>query len=122
MRDQALKGDSAPTRTAGRWRAMAPLAGVAVCLLLAVVIINPFREMLSLDDGWAYVRSVEHLLRTGQYRLDAWAAANMPVQIYLAAGLSKIFGCIVRSWPSTSRGERATTSACRSVRSTKRLP
>jgi hypothetical protein len=92
VRDQALKGESEQTQTAGRWRATAPLAGVTACLLLAAVIINPFREMLSIDDGWAYARSVEHLLRTGEYRLDAWSAANMPVQIYLAAGLSKAFG------------------------------
>ena len=71
---------------------MVPLAGIIGCLLLAAVIINPLREMLTADDGWAYARSVEHLLQTGQYRLDAWSAANMPVQIYLAAGLSKVFG------------------------------
>jgi hypothetical protein len=92
MRDQTLTGESERTRRAGLWRAIAPLAGVMACLLLAAVIINPFREMLSFDDGWAYARSVEHLLRTGEYRLDAWSAANMPVQIYLAAALSKIFG------------------------------
>ena len=33
--------------------------------------------------------SVEHLLKTGEYRLDAWSAANMPVQIYVAAGLAE---------------------------------
>ncbi len=79
-------------RRAGFWPAIAPLAGVAACLPFTAVIINPFREMLSMDDGWAYARSVEHLLRTGEYQLDAWSAANMPVQVYLAAGLSKIFG------------------------------
>ena len=51
-----------------------------------VTIVNPFRELLTHDDGWAYARSVKHLLDTGEYRLDSWAAANMPVQIYLAAG------------------------------------
>jgi hypothetical protein len=35
---------------------------------------------------------VEHLLRTGKYELDAWSAANMPVQIYLAAAASKVAG------------------------------
>jgi hypothetical protein len=67
--------------------------GVLVAgLLLAIILINPFWEMLPDDDGWAYARSVQHLLATGEYQLDAWAAANMPVQIYLAAGLSKLVG------------------------------
>lgn len=67
-----------------------------LALLLAIIVINPFREMLPDDDGWAYARSVEHLVQTGQYQLDPWAAANMPVQIYLAAGLSKLVGYSLR--------------------------
>lgn len=74
------------------WWARAPLVGVSACLLLVAVIVNPFREMMSHDDGFAYARSVEHLIRTGEYQLDAWSAASMPVQIYLAAMFSKIFG------------------------------
>ncbi|MEO9190557.1 MAG: hypothetical protein ABI224_11255 [Acetobacteraceae bacterium] len=69
-----------------------PAGLVAAALLCAAVIVNPIREFMSQDDGWAYARSVEHLLRTGEYRLDAWSAANMPVQIYLAAGLAKLVG------------------------------
>lgn len=65
---------------------------VAAAVLAAVLIVDPMREFMSQDDGWAYARSVEYLLRTGEYRLDAWSAANMPVQIYLAAGLAKVFG------------------------------
>src|ERR1700722_8759029 len=67
-----------------------------LALLLAIIVINPFREMLPDDDGWAYARSVQHLVATGKYRLDPWAAANMPVQIYLAAGLSKLAGYSLR--------------------------
>ncbi len=71
--------------------------GVLVAgLLLAIIVINPFREMLPDDDGWAYARSVQHLLATGEYQVDAWAAANVPVQIYLAAGLSKLVGYSLR--------------------------
>jgi hypothetical protein len=92
MRSQTLQGEREWTVSNVRGRALAPLAGIAACLLLAAVIINPFREMVSWDDGWAYARTVEHLIGTGEYRLDAWAAANMPVQIYLAGGLSEIFG------------------------------
>lgn len=73
-------------------RRAVPFALVVTGLLLAIVIINPFREMLSQDDAWSYARMVQHLLATGHYQLDDWAAANMPTQIYFAAGLSKIFG------------------------------
>ena len=65
---------------------------VAAGVLVPLFLVNPFREMLSEDDSWAYARMVEHLLATGRYELDAWAAANMPVQIYLAAAASKLFG------------------------------
>jgi Dolichyl-phosphate-mannose-protein mannosyltransferase len=65
---------------------------ILAAFLVSIVAINPFRELLGDDDGWAYARSVEHLLATGRYQLDAWSAANMPVQIYGAAGLSRLFG------------------------------
>jgi 4-amino-4-deoxy-L-arabinose transferase-like glycosyltransferase len=75
------------------WRESIAAPGLlAATLLLATIVINPFREMLSEDDAWAYARTVQHLLATGKYQLDAWAAANMPVQIYLAGGLSKLVG------------------------------
>ena len=69
-----------------------PLLLMIVVLAAIILIVNPVREMLTVDDGWAYARTVEHLLHTGEYRLDAWAVANMPAQIYLAAGLARIFG------------------------------
>ena len=59
---------------------------------MALAIVNPFREMLAQDDAWIYARMVQHLLATGHYQLDPATAANMPVQIYLAAGLAKVFG------------------------------
>lgn len=65
---------------------------IVIVLLFAAIIINPFREMCALDDSWAYARMVHQLLLTGHYHLDPWAAPNNFVQIYLAAGLSKIFG------------------------------
>jgi len=76
-----------PGRTA--WIAFLVLAPA---LAVAIAIVDPLREFMSQDDGWAYARMVEHLLKTGEYRLDAWSAANMPVQIYFAAGLAKVFG------------------------------
>ena len=75
-----------------RGRKAAGLAVLVAGLLLAIIVINPFREMLSEGDAFAYARSVQHLLATGKYRLDSWSAANMPVQIYLAAGFSKLIG------------------------------
>ena len=69
-----------------------PALLIVAALLCAIAIVDPVREFMSQDDGWAYARSVEHLLRTGEYRLDAWSAANLPVQIYLAAGLAEMFG------------------------------
>ncbi|HYP15127.1 MAG TPA: glycosyltransferase family 39 protein [Bryobacteraceae bacterium] len=65
---------------------------VLVVFAVLICIVNPLREFLPQDDGWAYARSVKHLVETGEYRLDAWAAASMPVQIYLAAGLAVVFG------------------------------
>jgi hypothetical protein len=61
-------------------------------VVLSIIVINPLREIVAVDDSWAYARMVQHLLATGRYQLDIWSAPNMPVQIYLAAGLSKIFG------------------------------
>jgi Dolichyl-phosphate-mannose-protein mannosyltransferase len=79
------------------WLKKAAVPGLLVAgLLLAMIVINPFREMVSDDDGWAYARSVQHLVTTGKYQLDPWSAANMPVQIYLAAGLSKLAGYSLR--------------------------
>jgi len=79
--------------SSGDWRRKWAAPGLVVAgLLLAMIVINPFREMLTEDDGWAYARSVQHLLATGKYQLDTWSAANMPVQIYLAAALCAVFG------------------------------
>jgi hypothetical protein len=63
-----------------------------LALLAAVFFINPIREMVTEDDGFAYARTVQHLLETGEYRLDSWSAANMPTQIFFATGLAKVFG------------------------------
>ena len=79
----------APTAAARPWRAAwIAFLVLAPALAVAIAIVDPLREFLSQDDGWAYARMVEHLLKTGQYRLDAWSAANMPVQIYFAAALA----------------------------------
>jgi Dolichyl-phosphate-mannose-protein mannosyltransferase len=59
-----------------------PGISLTVVLLLflgAVALVNPFREM-PYDDDWAFSETVKHLLDTGQYRLNAWLAPNMPFQ------------------------------------------
>src|SRR5437763_2885967 len=75
-------------RRAWAWAALA----IPAAVLLAALIVDPFREFLSQDDGWAYAHSVERLLASGRYELDSWSAANMPVQIYFAGFLAKLFG------------------------------
>lgn len=59
--------------------------------LLVAWLVNPIREVM-IEDDWAYALTVRHLLATGEYKLNDWAAANMPVQIYWAAFLARIFG------------------------------
>ena len=61
-------------------------------LVTAVAFVNPLREIMTADDGWAYSLSVRHLLNTGEYRLHDWAGVNMPVQIYWSAFFAKLFG------------------------------
>ena len=61
-------------------------------VVLVVVLVNPLREGLTADDGWAYALSVRHWVETGQYKLNDWASVNMPVQIYWVGLLAKIFG------------------------------
>lgn len=66
---------------------------LVIAVFAAIVsIVNPFRELLTQDDGWGYARTVKHLVETGEYRLDSWAAANMPAQVYIAAAMARIFG------------------------------
>ncbi len=86
-----LRDRPAPARS----RPIAGPAGAAVILAVlfaAICIVDPLREFMSQDDGWAYARSVEGLLATGRYTLDAWSAANMPVQIYLAGAAAELAG------------------------------
>ena len=77
---------------APRWRRFGGTAFLLLVLAAVTVLLNPRRELLTWDDGWAYARSVVTMLESGRYALDNWAAANTPVQIALAALESKIFG------------------------------
>jgi len=55
------------------------LAVVVILFLAAAAAVNPFREA-PYDDDWAFGETVQHLLETGQYRLNDWLAPNMPFQ------------------------------------------
>jgi len=73
---------------------MRKCAGLLLLLLfffLVVAFVNPLRQVMIQDD-WSYALTVRHLLTTGEYKLHDWAAANMPVQIYWAALLTRVFG------------------------------
>ena len=67
------------------------LAATFALFLLAIVVINPLREM-SIDDDWAYALTVRHLLETGQYQLESWLGSNTLFQVGWAALYSLIFG------------------------------
>ena len=76
---------------AGIWK----YPGLCLLLLLfplIVAFVDPVRETMTGDDGWAYALTVRHLLTTGEYRLHDWAAANMPMQTYWGALLADVFG------------------------------
>jgi Dolichyl-phosphate-mannose-protein mannosyltransferase len=81
-------------RERSRLAAMRKCPGLLALLLiffLVVAFVNPLRQVIIQDD-WSYALTVRHLLTTGEYRLNDWAAANMPVQIYWAALLARVFG------------------------------
>jgi hypothetical protein len=67
------------------------LAVVLALFLVAVAIINPFREM-PYDDDWAFSETAKHFLETGQYRLNEWLAPNMPFQTVWGALFCLPFG------------------------------
>ena len=69
-----------------------PVLWIGLFFGILIAIVNPMREMLTEDDGWAYARSVRHLVETGSYKLDSWAAASPPAQIGIAAAASHLFG------------------------------
>lgn len=61
------------------------------CFAMTVLFVNPFREA-SIRDDWAYAQMVQHLLATGEYRLNEWAAANMPFQVFFGALFARLLG------------------------------
>jgi hypothetical protein len=66
-------------------------AVVLILFLIAVAAVNPLREM-PYDDDWAFSETAKHFLETGQYRLNAWLAPNMPFQTVWGALFCLPFG------------------------------
>lgn len=65
---------------------------VVVGLFIAsMIFINPLRNT-AMQDDWAYARTVQHLIDTGDYRLDVWLSANMPFLAFWGAAFSRVFG------------------------------
>jgi len=58
---------------------------------LTILFIDPLREV-AVDDDWAYVLTVQHLLKTGSYRPYDWLAANMPFQAYWGGLFAHVLG------------------------------
>jgi len=48
--------------------------------------------MLAQDDAWAYALMAKYTLATGKYHIHPFTVVNLPVQIYIAVALSKLFG------------------------------
>ncbi len=60
-------------------------------MLVGELISRPYANMGLVDDG-QYVLMVQHLAATGHVVYNGWAAPMLTWQLYLAAGLVKLFG------------------------------
>lgn len=59
--------------------------------ILTFLYILPLRDQ-TFGDDWAYRRSVEQLLNTGQLKVSDWSSASLIFQIFWGALFSKLFG------------------------------
>ena len=76
-------------RPMNRFRVPAVLCGLT--FLICELVSRPFAEM-GIADDWSYVWTVRTLAATGHIVYNGWATAMLGWQLYLAAGLVKIFG------------------------------
>lgn len=76
----------------GCLKRVTPFLLVVAVALVAIIIINPAREFLGGDDSWSFARMVQYTVATGKYRMDDFTVVNLPVLIYLSAGLAKLVG------------------------------
>jgi len=56
-----------------------PLVLLIAAFLALVLYVSPLGDF-PLNDDWAYARSVEHLLETGQVKILGWAAPSLIFQ------------------------------------------
>jgi hypothetical protein len=94
---------------AGEW--LAPALLVAVFVLIALFV-NPLREALTEDDSWLYAQTAQRFANEGTYRLHSYATANMPVQIYWSAALSKSLRFLARDLAPVDSGAVVPRPAC----------
>ena len=67
------------------------LYGIIVCFILSEAIINPIGEF-SLNDDWAYSKTVINYLNNGDIEAPAWGGATFLTQLIWAVIFCKIFG------------------------------
>jgi len=63
----------------------------AVAFLVCELISRPFAE-LGIADDWSYILTAKRLAETGHIVYNGWATAMIGWQLYVAAGLVKLFG------------------------------
>ncbi len=68
-----------------------PLGLLIAAFLALVLYVSPLGDF-PLNDDWAYARSVEHLLETGQVKILGWAAPSLVFQVFWGALFSRLFG------------------------------
>jgi 4-amino-4-deoxy-L-arabinose transferase-like glycosyltransferase len=68
-----------------------PVILLAVFLAVAVFV-DPLRDALTEDDSWFYAWTAQRTIADGVFRLHSYATASMPIQVFWAAALSKVFG------------------------------
>ena len=67
------------------------LYGIIVCFILSEAIINPIGEF-SLNDDWAYSKTVINYINNGDIEAPAWGGATFLTQLIWAVIFCKIFG------------------------------
>ena len=75
-----------------RDRLAAPPVILLAVFLAVAVFVDPLRDALTQDDSWFYAWTAQRMIADGVFRLHSYATASMPVQVFWATALSKIFG------------------------------
>lgn len=68
---------------------------ITLVYLLTFLLMLPLRDAAYGDD-FAYIRTAEHLARTGQLKISDWSAAAIIFQAYWGVAFTKIFGYSIK--------------------------